>query len=87
MKQTILGAGGAIGVELAKSLKDYTSDIRLVNRNPTEINSTDELLPADLTKKEDIFKAIDGSHITYVTIGFPYKTKVWRQTWIPFIQT
>ena len=86
MKQTILGAGGAIGVELAKSLKDYTSDIRLVNRNPTKINSTDELLPADLTKKEDIFKAIDGSHITYVTIGFPYKTKVWRQTWIPFIQ-
>lgn len=86
MKQTILGAGGAIGIELAKSLKDYTSDIRLVNRNPTKINSTDELLPADLTKKEDIFKAIDGSNITYVTIGFPYKTKVWKQTWIPFIQ-
>jgi len=86
MKQTILGAGGAIGIELAKSLKEYTSDIRLVSRNPTKINSSDELFSADLTKKEDIFKAIDGSYITYVTIGFPYKTKVWRQTWIPFIQ-
>jgi len=85
MKQTILGAGGAIGIELAKSLKEYTSDIRLVSRNPTKINSSDELFSADLTKKEDILKAIDGSYITYVTIGFPYKTKVWRQTWMPFI--
>ena len=86
MKQTILGAGGAIGIELAKSLKDYTSNIRLVNRNPKKVNATDELFSADLTKKEDIFKAIAGSHITYVTIGFPYKTKVWIQIWIPFIQ-
>jgi nucleoside-diphosphate-sugar epimerase len=86
MKQTILGAGGAIGIELAKTLKDYTTDIRLVNRNPKKVNSSDTLFPADLTKKEDIFNAIEGSDITYVTIGFPYKTKVWRQTWIPFIQ-
>jgi short-subunit dehydrogenase len=46
MKQTILGAGGAIGIELAKSLKEYTSDIRLVSRNPTKINSSDELFSA-----------------------------------------
>jgi len=32
--QTILGAGGAIGVELAKALPKYTSKIRLVSRNP-----------------------------------------------------
>jgi nucleoside-diphosphate-sugar epimerase len=86
MKQTILGAGGSIGIELAKALKDYTSDIRLVNRNPQKVNSTDTLFSADLTKKEEIIKAIAGSKITYVTIGFPYKTKVWEQTWIPFIQ-
>lgn len=86
MKQTILGAGGSIGIELAKALKEYTSDIRLVNRNPKKINSTDSLFPADLTKREDIFRAIEGSDITYVTIGFPYKTKVWEKTWTPFIQ-
>ncbi len=34
MTQTILGAGGSIGIELAKELKKYTSDIRLVSRNP-----------------------------------------------------
>ena len=86
MKQTILGAGGSIGIELAKALKGYTSDIRLVNRNPQKVNSTDTLFPADLTVREDIFKAIEGSSITYVTIGFPYRTEVWEQTWIPFIQ-
>lgn len=85
-KHTILGAGGPIGIELAKTLKDYTSDIRLVNRNPEKINPTDTLFAADLTQKENIFKAIEGSEVTYVTIGFPYKTKVWQQTWIPFIQ-
>ncbi len=32
--QTILGAGGSIGIELAKSLTSYTTDIRLVSRTP-----------------------------------------------------
>lgn len=86
MKQTILGAGGSIGIELAKALKPYTSDIRLVSRNPERVNSTDTLFSADLTKKTAVFSAIEGSQITYVTIGFPYKTKIWKQTWMPFIQ-
>ncbi len=86
LKQTILGAGGSIGIELAKALKNYTSNIRLVNRNPVKVNSTDSLFPADLTIKNNVFKAIEGSQITYVTIGFPYKTKVWKQLWIPFIK-
>lgn len=54
MKQTILGAGGSIGVELAKVLPEYGNDIRLVNRHPRAINPKDELLAADLTKKEDV---------------------------------
>jgi len=86
MKQTILGAGGSIGIELAKYLKEYTSDIRLVNRNPKKINPTDSLLAADLTNQTDVFKAVEGSGITYVTIGFPYSVKMWKQLWVPFIQ-
>jgi hypothetical protein len=86
MKQTILGSSGAIGIELAKNLKYNTSNIRLVSRNPTKVNATDELLAIDLTTREGVFKAIDGSYITYVTIGFSYNTKVWRLNWIPFIQ-
>ena len=48
MKQTILGAGGAIGIELAKELSKYTSQIRLVSRNPKKINSKGKLFQSDL---------------------------------------
>lgn len=86
MKQTILGANGSIGIELAKELAKYTDDIRLVSRAPVKINPADSLFPADLTHKENVDKAIAGSAIVYVTIGFPYKTKVWEQCWVPFMQ-
>ncbi len=83
--QTILGSGGAIGTNLAKALTAYTNDIRLVSRNPKKVNTNDHLFPADLKKKEDVFNAIKGSEVVYVTIGFEYKLSVWQQEWIPFI--
>ena len=79
--QTILGAGGAIGIELATSLKSFTNDIRLVSRNPKKVNDTDTIFPADLTQRENICKAVKGSEIVYLTVGLPYKTKIWRQLW------
>ncbi len=81
MKQTILGAGGAIGIELAKALTTYTTDIRLVSRNPKKVNTEDELFPADLTIRNDVFKAIEGSEIVYVTVGFAYNAKIWQKLW------
>jgi nucleoside-diphosphate-sugar epimerase len=79
--QTILGAGGAIGTELAKELIKYTKDIRLVGRNPGRINTDDNLFQADLTARDDVFKAVEGSEIVYLTIGFNYNTKTWQQLW------
>jgi nucleoside-diphosphate-sugar epimerase len=84
--QTILGANGSIGFELAKSLTKYTTNIRLVSRNPVKVNETDLLFPADLTLRENVFKAIEGSEIVYVIIGFEYKLKVWQSTWPPFMR-
>lgn len=79
--QTILGAGGAIGIELAKALPEYTDKIRLVSRNPEKINSSDELFSADLTNPESVKKAVEGSDICYLTAGLKYDKKVWRKTW------
>jgi len=84
--QTILGSGGSVGVELAKSLKYFTDDIRLVSRNPKRVNETDQLFPADLTDREQVFKAVSDSEIVYLTIGFDYSTKVWSDLWPPLIQ-
>lgn len=85
MTQTILGSGGAVGIALAKALTPYTSAIRLVSRTPEKVNAQDELFPADLTKREEVFNAIAGSEIVYVTIGFAYNTRVWRMVWPSFI--
>jgi len=84
--QTIIGAGGGIGIPLAKELKKYTSKIRLVSRNPKKVNDTDEIFPADLNDLLQIDAAIVGSDVVYVVIGFEYKLSVWQNTWAPFMK-
>lgn len=79
--QTILGAGGTIGSDLAKELPRYTDRIRLVSRNPKTVNPTDELFPADLTDRDQVFKAVEGSEVVYLTVGFEYNIGVWRKNW------
>ncbi|MCR6642613.1 MAG: NAD(P)H-binding protein [Sporocytophaga sp.] len=83
--QTILGSGGAIGVDLARELTAYTKDIRLVSRNPQKVNPDDQLFAADLSDPSSVDKAIQGSDIVYLTIGFEYKLSVWKQKWPPLI--
>jgi nucleoside-diphosphate-sugar epimerase len=82
--QTILGSGGVIGIELAKALKEYTSQIRLVSRNPNKVNETDEIFPADLLNPSEVNEAVKGSTIVYVTVGFPYNLKIWEENWPKF---
>ncbi len=86
MMQTILGSGGGIGIPLARELMKYTNQIRLVSRNPRKVNNTDELFPADVRDFSQVDKAIAGSGVVYVTIGFDYNLKVWKNTWPPFMQ-
>ncbi|HYK77308.1 MAG TPA: NAD-dependent epimerase/dehydratase family protein [Daejeonella sp.] len=79
--QTILGAGGAISRELAKALKNYTSEIRLVSRNPQKVNETDSLFAADLANYDEVKNAVKDSEVVYLTAGLPYETKTWQKTW------
>ena len=79
--QVILGSGGAIGTELVLALPQYTSDIRLVSRNPKKVNDTDELFAGDLTNAARVQEAVQGADVAYLTVGLPYDTKVWQSTW------
>ncbi len=79
--QTILGANGTIGSLLAKELTIYTNQIRLVSRHPKKVNPGDELFPADLTDPFQVEKAIAGSEVVYLLVGFNYEIKVWRAEW------
>lgn len=79
--QTILGANGTIGSVLAKELSLYTNRIRLVSRNPRKVNPDDELFPADLADPSQVEKAIAGSEVVYLLVGFDYNLKVWKEKW------
>jgi nucleoside-diphosphate-sugar epimerase len=79
--QTILGSGGAIGTPLAQELKSYTDRIRLVSRKPVQVNGDDELLSADLTKSDEVERAVAGSEVVYLMVGLEYKTAVWERDW------
>lgn len=76
--QTILGANGQIAEELARELhRNYTTDIRLVSRNPKKVNDTDQLFVANLLDAEATEKAVAGSEIAYLTVGLPMNAKMW----------
>ena len=79
--QTILGSGGVISRELAESLREYTTDIRLVGRNPKAFHESNELVSADLTNAEDTLRAVEGSEVAYLVVGFPYSYKSWNAMW------
>lgn len=79
--QVILGAGGAIGIELAKELKKYTSEVRLAGRNPFKVNPGDELVKCDLLNTEDVKNAVKGCNIAYLTAGLKYELKAWEEQW------
>lgn len=80
--QTILGASGQIGQELAVYLKrDFTDDIRLVSRNPRKVNDSDHLHGANLLDAAETLRAVEGSQIAYLTAGLPMDTKLWVEQW------
>jgi nucleoside-diphosphate-sugar epimerase len=84
--QTILGAGGGAGTEITRELANYTKEIRVVSRNPKKVNETDQPMKADLTDPKQLDEAVKGLEIVYVTIGFPYNIKVWRELWPKFMK-
>jgi nucleoside-diphosphate-sugar epimerase len=79
--QTILGAGGAIGKELARSLTHYTKDIRLVSRHPENVKDTDILFAADLTKANEVNEAVKDSEVVYLIAGLRYNLEIWERDW------
>jgi nucleoside-diphosphate-sugar epimerase len=78
---TILGAGGAIGSELAKELTSRNEPIRLVSRNPKLVPGAAEAVAADLSNLEDTVAAVSGSRVAYLLVGLKYDISVWQALW------
>lgn len=81
--QTILGASGQIGEELARELKrNFTSDIRIVSRKAQKVNDTDTVFSADLINREEAVEAVKGSEIAYFTLGLPMDSDLWEKQFL-----
>lgn len=78
--QTILGANGQIGTELARELhRNHTTDIRLVSRNPHRLHESDDLVAADLMNPDETARAVADSEIAYLTVGLPADSAMWAE--------
>jgi len=78
--QTILGANGQIATELARELRrTFTSDIRLVSRNPRKVGDGDMLVSANLLDAKQTAEAVKGSEVVYFTAGLPPDTELWEK--------
>lgn len=78
---TLLGAGGTIATETAKALAAGGHSIRLVSRNPKQVQAGDELVLGDLLDAASIRKAVAGSQTVALVAGLVYETKVWQAQW------
>jgi nucleoside-diphosphate-sugar epimerase len=78
---TILGAGGAIGNELAKFLAARKQPFRLVGRSPRTIPGATETVAADLTDRDQTIRAVAGSNVVHLLVGLKYDHKIWHEMW------
>jgi nucleoside-diphosphate-sugar epimerase len=86
MLQTILGASGIIGIELARELNKRRKPLRLASRNPPELHLGEERAPLDLLDGNAVKKAVKGSRVAYLTAGLPYDSRVWKTQWPLILQ-
>ena len=84
---TILGAGGAIGVELVSELAARGCRIRLVSRNPKSDAGPGQVVSADLANLDQTIKAVAGSQVAYLLVGLKYDLRIWRALWPRIMNT
>jgi nucleoside-diphosphate-sugar epimerase len=78
---TILGANGAVGREVSRSLNAQGLPLRQVSRHPRREFPTDEIVMADLTDAASTAAAIAGSSVVYLVAGVSYTTAAWQADW------
>ena len=81
MVQTILGASGVIGIELAHELNRRGEKVRVVSRKPPELKLGEDRFAADMLDGQAVNRAVEGSAVVYLTLGLPYDSRVWKAQW------
>jgi len=82
---TILGAGGAVGNQLAPLLLKNNENVRVVSRSAKKTEGA-EAVAADITDYEQTLSAVKDSAVVYLLAGLQYDVRVWSVSW-PKIMT
>lgn len=80
----ILGAGGTIGRNLLKILKENKESYRLVSR--TSHGYSENWQAANLLNKHEADAAVKGARYAYLTAGLTYNTQIWQKEWPVIMQ-
>jgi len=78
---TILGANGNIAKVISTELGGKNLHIRQVSRNPKAVNTSDELIAADLTNPLEVLHAVSGSAVVFLCAGIKYSVPDWQRDW------
>lgn len=78
---TIHGAGGAIGNELVKLLAARETTIQTRGSHSKSRTRRYGNHSADLSDKEQTFRAVAGSSIVHLLVGLKYDHKLWAEMW------
>jgi len=63
---TVLGASGGAGNAIARALSEAGLPTRTVSRSGAELPEGTDIVRADITNREDLMRAIDGSGVVYM---------------------
>jgi nucleoside-diphosphate-sugar epimerase len=74
----ILGAGGPVGLHLARLMIDRGRRVRVVGRSEERLTATFaglgvEVAPADLSRSEDAARVMDGASLAFICVGMPVR--------------
>ena len=83
---TILGAGGAIGTQLAVALAHAGQQVRLVGRNPRLVAGATEVVSADVSDLDQTIRAVAGSTVVHLVVGLKYDHRIWGELWPRIMQ-
>src|SRR4051794_36458007 len=81
----VLGASGAIGQGVIKTLRTKHLPIRAVERSKN-IEGIETVF-ADLCDEKQALESIAGASHVYLCVGLPYRTKVWKRDWPKIMQS
>jgi uncharacterized protein YbjT (DUF2867 family) len=74
----ILGAGGPVGLHLARLMIDRGRRVRVVGRSEERLTTVFsglgvEIAPADLSRPEDAGRVMDGASLAFFCVGMPVR--------------